>query len=257
MSPGQRVHRRAVLLLALASLLTALPAAAETRARLLVRGNAAPGSEIPIQVELSWDGRPELMLPRVPTVEVPKGAALRLGTTGSRFDGDRSVWWTNGTITLPDRGGPYVLGPATIPVAGPDGSIAGEFVADARTMGRGRSRNLLGQGVASGGVLALALGLLMWGWRRLVREAQAPNPIVQQAAALQAALEGDSAEPAIDAALALHDALSAHAVAVDYLGERAGLEARREELRYGGAEVDMTTLAGEVRPLLAIAGALE
>lgn len=237
------------------SLLAASVAEAETSARLLVRGPYAPGAEIDIQVELSWDGRPEAMLPQVPSVEVPEGAALRLGSTGSRFDGDRTVWWTDGAVTLPDTDGPWVIGPATIPVATRGGEA--EHVAEARTLGRGRRRSLLGQGVASGSVLALALLALGVGWRRLLREEEGPDPIDEAAQSLRAALAGGRAEDALVAGLALHDALSGHRVARDYLGPRADLERRREEIRFGGEAADVAAVQSAVAPLLAIAGALE
>jgi hypothetical protein len=241
---------------ALLFLLGASPASAETRARLLVKGAAAPGADVQIQVELSWDGRPETLIPRVPTVVVPEGGAVRLGTTGSRFDGERSTWWTNGVVTLPDRGGPYAIGPATVSAVLPTGGTE-EHVAPARTLGRGRTRSLLGQGVASGAVLALALGLLGAGWAKLVREEAAGSPIGARAAAVREALDRDDPAAALDAALALHDLLADHPVARDYLGPREGLEACRDELAFGGGTIGADTVKERVGPLLAIAGALE
>lgn len=239
-----------------AALLLPAYAVADTRARLLVRGNAAPSAEISVQVELSWDGRPEQLLPRVPQVEVPDGGALRLGSTGSKFDGTRSTWWTNGTVTLPDRGGPYVIGPATITAANPAGDSA-EYVADARTLGRGRSRSLLGQGLASGVVLALALGGAAWLWRRLLAEESAQSPIAAALLATRAALDAGQSEAAVTEALALHDLLAAHPVGKDYVGSREGLETQRDALRFGGVTDAEDTVRERVAPLLAIAGALE
>lgn len=241
--------------LCLLGLLAASVASAETKARLLVRGPYAPGAEIDIQVELSWDGRPEAMLPQVPSVDVPEGAALRLGTTGSKFDGDRTVWWTNGSVTLPDADGPWVIGPATIPVATRAGET--EHVAEARTLGRGRRRSLVGQGLASGSVLALALLALGVGWRRLVREEQATDPIAEAAQQVRGALDGGRAEDALAAGLSLHEALSLHRVAREYVGPRSELERRREEIRFGGETADVEAVREAVAPLLAIAGALE
>lgn len=241
---------------ALTILLWAPSATAETRARLLVKGNASPGSEITIQVELSWDGRPEQILPRVPQVEIPDGAALRLGSTGSRYDGERSVWWTNGTVTLPDRGGPYVIGPASIPTA----TMTGDgplIVADPRTMGRGRRRSLLGQGLASGLLLALALGLVTRWWRRLLRAEEMADPIGETARRLHATLDAGQTQAAVDDGLALYDLLAAHPVARDYLGTRQGLEIQRDEIAFGGQVVEVGTVRERVGPLLAIARSLE
>ena len=248
---------RAGFILLLGALALPLPALSQTQARILVRGASGPGAEVEIQVELSWDGRPERLLPRVPSVEVPDGGALRLGTTGSRFDGERSIWWTHGAVTLPDRGGPWTVGPAEIPVVGPDGAVLETFVAPARTLGKRPTNSLLGQALASGAVLALALGLGVLGWRRLARDSSAPSPVQAASSALQAALAGGDGVATLDAALALHDVLAAHPVAGDYVGERRGLETSRDEMKFGGASPGSDALGAQVRPLLAIAGALE
>ncbi len=229
---------------------------AETSARLLVKGNASPGSEIAIQVEVSWDGRPEELLPRVPQVEVPEGAALRLGSTGSRYDGSRSVWWTNGTVSLPDRGGPYVIGPARIPTA----TGAGEgptIIAAPRTMGRGRTRSLLGQGLASGLLITLVLGLLARWWQGLLRTEAMGAPIGETAQRLEALLDAGQAQTAVDVGLALHDLLAAHPIAQDYLAPRQGLESQKDEIAFGGQVVETDTVRERVGPLLAIARSLE
>ncbi len=257
MSLSLPVPWRAGSLLLLGALALPLPALSQTQARILVRGAPSPGAEVEIQVELSWDGRPERLLPRVPSVEVPDGGALRLGTTGSRFDGDRSVWWTHGAVTLPDRGGPWTIGPAKIPVVGPDGAVLETFVAPRRTLGKRYAQSLLGQALASSVVLALALGLGILGWRRLVRDGSAPSPVQTAARTLQEALARGDGVATLDAAIALHDVLAAHPVAGDYVGDRRKLETAQDEMKFGGASPGSDALGAQVAPLLAIAGALE
>lgn len=228
----------------------------EASARLLVRGDAHPGAELDIQVELSWDGRPELLRPGVPDVAVPDGAALRLGRTGSRFDGDRSVWWTNGTVTLPDSAGPWELGPAAVPATTADGSTA-RFRTPARAVGARRSRSLLGRGLGGAVLLAAALLLLGRTWRRLLAEESAPPAHAAPAATLSAALESGHTEDAIAASLALFDVLDHHPVASEYLGPRAPLEEQLDALRFAHEAPPLDAVRAQARPLLAIAGALD
>ena len=104
------------------------------------------------------------------------------------------------------------------------------------------------------GFALLALGV---GWRRLVRDEQAPDPIADAAQRVREALDGGRAEDALSAGLSLHEALSLHRVASEYVGPRSELERRREEIRFGGETADVEAVREAVAPLLAIAGALE
>ncbi len=224
-------------------------------ARLLTRGTAATGAEIEVQVEVSWAGRPERAAPTIPTITVPEGAGLRLGRTGSSFDGSRSRWWTNSTVTLPDQGaGPWSIGPAVVTVALAGG---GEQVvtAPARVLGRAPRRGLVGQALASGVVLAAAIAAFLAMFRRL-RPAPGDAPLHDLVAAVQTAMSADDAAGALELAITLHGRLAEHRVARDYLPPLQGLTERREATRFGGEDASMRTLTPLVGPLLVIAGAL-
>jgi len=245
---------RAALVLG-ASLLFAGPAwsADDLTARILTRGTVAPGQDIELQVEVSWEGRPERAAPGVPRIALPEGAGLRLGRTGSSFDGTRSKWWTNGVVTLPDASrGPWDIGPAEVDVARPGGTTE-TITAAAKTLGRRARRNLLGQGLASAVVVALALGAFGWMWRRTTPE---PDALPGLLAALHSALDGTDPEAVLDHGLALHTHLTGHRVAKDYLPPAAGLTERREAIRFGGDGVTVAEVRPLVAPLIAIAGAL-
>lgn len=233
---------------------TAALAADDLSARLLTRGRVAPGQDLEIQVEVSWDGRPERAAPGVPTIAVPEGAGLRLGRTGSSFDGTRSKWWTNGTITIPDTSaGPWTIGPATVEVARPGGRTE-TVTTKSKTLGRRARRNLLGQGLASGVVVALALAAFGWLLRRTDDDVFAVH---EQRTALDDALAGADAVAVLDRGLALHARLAEHRVAKDYLPSIEGLTSRREALRFGGDTASVADVTPLVEPLLAIARALE
>ncbi len=158
-----RASLRAAPLLIAALLLSSPSFAAEgLSGRLLTRGAATAGAEVEVQVEISWAGRPELAAPGVPDITVPDGAGVRLGRTGSSFDGTRSRWWTNGVVTLPDQStGPWSIGPASVTVALQGGGTK-VVTTQPKVLGRAPRRGLVGQALASSAVLAMAIGTFLW-----------------------------------------------------------------------------------------------
>ncbi len=247
---------RATPLLCAAMLLSSTAFAAEgLSGRLLTRGPATAGAEIEVQVEISWTGRPELAAPGVPDITVPEGAGVRLGRTGSSFDGTRSRWWTNSVVTLPDQStGPWSIGPATVTVALQGGGNKVVTTED-KVLGRTPRRGLLGQALASGVVLAMAIGAFLWMFRRLGRD-EGASSLSALASQLQGALDAGDTDAMIEHGIALHQQLDAHRIARDYLPDLAGLTERRELSRFGGEAATVDGLRPLVGPLLSIAGAL-
>ena len=130
-------------------------------------GEPLPGGKLLVQIEVAWAGRPDRHLPGVPRLEVPKGAVVRMGRSTSEFDGERTRWWTDAVVELPDKRGPYTLGPARVPLkAGP--AAGAERVGEAVRVGDdGRRRALIGQGVGNGVVVLMVLLYVGLRWRSL------------------------------------------------------------------------------------------
>lgn len=163
-----------------AVLLLAAPAHAQFDdapvARLVVRsGQAVPGGKLLMQVELTWDGRPEEHVPGSPAIQLSRGATVRLGRTGSRFDGEQTRWWTDVLVDLPERGSQWEIGPARVDLVG--GVLAGgQVVAPAlKVGGKSRARQLLGQGIGSTLVVFAALLYVGLRWRSLSEDNAVPS----------------------------------------------------------------------------------
>lgn len=232
--PGILTLALPLLLSLLGARLDAAPAG--PTARLIARGEARAGGELPIRVEIHWEGRPEAMVPDVPTVKVPAGATLRLGSTSTTFDGTATRWWIDGTVRLPDRAPPFTLGPATAFVRRPDGSKAPVSAPALSVGGGGRALGtLLGQGAGSAVVLLVA-GALLW---PLVR-AQRSDVGSRARAALLPLLDAASHSAKVGDAAAFADlvALRVGLEAFDLshlpLPSRADLERMTEAKRFGG-----------------------
>lgn len=137
-------------------------------ARLSAKGEVRAGAPVEVKVELAWSGRPETLLPDLPTVRVPEGASLRLGPTSSSFDGERTRWWTTGTLTLPERPPPYTIGPATAFVRTPEGSRQSVTAAAVILGGKGGKAGappLVGQAAGSAVLLVIGAFVLRRVWR--------------------------------------------------------------------------------------------
>lgn len=207
-------------------------------------GRADPGAKLLLQVEARWTGRPERHLPGRPDVKVPRGATVRIGQTSSRFDGERTRWWTDVVVELPERSGPWTLGPATVPLKA--GRLAGtELTSDELRVGRpSKFRQLLGQGVGNGAVVVAILLWLGWRWRSL-----APLPVEPERTRLDTLLErarGEAPEAGLETLLQARLALAALG-AEDPTPPTVGeLQARIEAVRYGGESIQQA----ECRELL-------
>jgi hypothetical protein len=142
-------------------------------------GRPGPGRELPLRIELSWEGRPERHAPGRPELTVPAGAGLVLGGTGSSFDGQRSTWWTEARLTLPERGGPWTLGPASVPLRearnAEDGRPALAHAGAVLVGSKAPFGGLLGQAAGSAVVMAPTLLWLLWRDRSLARESESPR----------------------------------------------------------------------------------
>lgn len=233
--------RTAVAVLALLAVSLAGPVRADQDddrpvARLVHRsGQPDPGGTLLLQVKVRWDGRPERHLPGRPTVAVPRDATVRIGQTASRFDGEGTRWWTDVVVELPDRGGPWVLGPATVPLKG--GRLAGTRLETAALeLGEpSLFRQLLSQGVGNGAVVVAILLWLGWRWRGL-----APAPIPPERTRVDGLLlQARSEEPEACLATLLEVRLALAALGVDDPAppDAEALRQRLEAARFGGESI--------------------
>lgn len=216
------------------------------RATLAHRGGRPdPGGSVQVQVEVRWPGRPERHLPGRPSVDLPEGAQARQGETSSRFDGEQTRWWTDLQVELPERGGPWKLGPARIPiVAGP---LAGtELRAEAIEVGEPSViKKLLGQAFGSGLVIGAVLLWLGWRWRSL-----APAPVSEaraRAAALLALAAGQAPRDCLATLLLARRALADLGAPAEMPPLACDIEQRLDAIRFGGESIG----APECRELLA------
>ena len=233
--------RPALAVLALLALALASPGyAGQDEERPTVRlvrrsGEPDPGGKLLLQVEARWDGRPERHLPGRPDIDMPKGATARIGQTGSRFDGVRTRWWTDVVVELPEKGGPWKLGPATVPLKA--GRLAGtELTTEVLELGEpSMFRQLLGQGIGNGAVVAVVLLWLGWRWRSL-----APTPKGAERTRVDELLERARSEQPeaclttlVEARLALA-ALGVDDAAPPRIDE---LQQRVDAIRFGGESI--------------------
>ena len=229
-----------VALLAVSLAPAALAAQDEERPTLELRrrsGQADPGGKLLLQVEARWQGRPERHLPGRPEVKIPRGATVRVGQTSSRFDGERTRWWTDIVVELPERGGPWTIGPITVPLKA--GQLAGtELKADAIDVGRpSKFRQLLSQGIGNGAVVVAILLWVGWRWRSL-----APTPEDPARTRVHELLErarGEAPEACLATMLEARLALAALGVDDPALPTVAELQRRGEAVRYGGESIEL------------------
>ncbi len=131
-------------------------------------GKLGAGAKVLVQVEVTWEGRPETHLVGTPSVDPPKGGAVRLGRTTSSFDGTHTTWLADVVLELPEKGSRWTVGPATVPLkAGP---LAGkELKAPKLSLGgaSNRRRALVAQGIGNGVVVVAVLAYVVWRWRSL------------------------------------------------------------------------------------------
>jgi len=230
-------------------------------ARIVPTGTPRAGKEIVVRIEVSWPDRPERHLPGTPSLELPRGAASRLGPNKSRFDGGATRWMQEVTVTLPERPGPWEIGPATIPVKSPRGG-ADELVAAAVRVGRtGKTARLLGQGIGNSVVVVLALLVVVRLYRNLRGEAAARgggalSALCDQAAALATRSNSQGGQQDfLEALLGLRLALPASPGdnSAAELPEAAALEALLDAVRFGGEQIPEARCQELLKLLLAAA----
>ena len=241
------MSKRFVGLLLLGLLLTApTPTAhAETgaiTAHLLALERGRNGGEMRVRFELSWPGRPELHLVSAPSIEVPRDGALRSGLSRSRFDGNTTHWSHDATITLPNRAGPWTIGPARVTVQGRDGEQAEVVAAPIRVGRPSRNGHLLSQALGNGMVLSLVLFFGFWRYRRLQEDEGPDQSAVDSALALAETEAGRAA--ADNASQAFLEALLQLRLAVDgpdvdngALWTAEQIQERIDKIRFGGEEI--------------------
>ncbi|MEE2830595.1 MAG: hypothetical protein VX498_15515 [Myxococcota bacterium] len=223
-----------VLVTTLLPMLPTQAAAEEVSARLRhAGGKARAGETVEVQVELRWPGRPELHAPGPPRINLPEGATHSLGRTGTDFDGQSTRWWTNLRIDLPDRSGPWTLGPTKLKVLGADGPQEVE-AASIELGGRSQSRHLLGQGIGSGAVVLFVVGWLGLRLRQLRRHESADRANQSKAEALLADSGQTSGDEGLQLLLEARLALDAQDVDNALPPTAEFLRERLERSRFGG-----------------------
>lgn len=200
------------------------------------------GAEIRVRLELSWTGRPEQHIVLSPQIDVPAGAASRPGLSRSRFDGNSTRWAHDVVVTLPDRPGPWTIGPARITLKTP-GQEDREVAAAAIRSGRpSRIRHLAGQATGNGIVLCLALWFGLGRYRRLRdQEVGGESKISALLLAARNAAgqqpDGATTEGLLQALLDLRLALGHQGVDNDALWTSAQIRERLERVKFGGEDI--------------------
>jgi len=247
-----------LLLCAVAGALLAVPAPAHAvdppgvRTRLVVKGDPRPGEDVPVRVEVSWPGRPENFNPGVPKLQVPDGAAVRLGTVGSSFAKGRTRWWTDTVVTLPDWAGPWMVGPANLQLVDARGTPEPITVAAMRVRHK-RGGGLVGRGAGSALVLLLAAVFVLRLHRRIgssphVRDRDRGLALVDTCT--RACEEGDVID-FLRAAVELRGLLEQRGSAPRDGPTREALAERLDRVRFGGEEIDRDACREVLGPLVA------
>jgi hypothetical protein len=199
-------------------------------------GKLAPSATITVQVEVQWDGRPELYAPSGPDLQLPPGATQALGRTGSEFNGQQTRWWSNVTVILPDSPAPWKIGPATV-LARTGGGVE-KITTDPLELGRRNGlRALVGQGIGSGFVVLLLVGWLLFRLRALDAE-EVETPVDYSVAQLHLSYaRGATSEQAWELLIKARLALPAESVDNANLPRPEDLQERLERSRFGGESI--------------------
>jgi hypothetical protein len=243
-------------LILLAVLLGAAPAAADgVQGRVEeVGGDAVPGGEVDLRVTLDWEGRADAFVPARPKLPVARGGALRLGASSSSFDGQRTTWTMDATVTLPERGERWQVGPGSVVLRSGAGE-AETVELPALVLGEPPAMRLVGEGIGSAFVILLLGGWLLLRDRQLRDEEATPRPFAAALAAARAAVDAEPFDPgaALEALLALRVDLGGSGED-DAAPTADELRQRLEGLRYGGEEIARATC---LHWLLALGAAIE
>ena len=199
-------------------------------------GKLAPGSTVQVQVEVRWDGRPELHAPSSPDLQLPSGASLSRSRTGSEFDGASTRWWANLSVTLPDTAPPWTVGPATVLLRS-DGAVKELSASPLKLGARSALRSLLGQGIGSGLVVLFVVGWVSYRLRQLAREEREALPTTGPAQLHLSYATGASGEEAWELLMKARLALPAVSSQNAPLPSMQTLQERLERSRYGGESI--------------------
>jgi len=217
------------------------------------------GGEMRVRLELSWQGRPELHLISAPSIEVPKDGALRAGLSRSRYDGKGTIWSHDAIVTLPNRSGPWTIGPAQVTVASRTGQETEVVAVPIRTGRPSRSHHLLRQALGNGMVLSLVLFFGLWRYRRLKEEEDRERSplnelLVQARRAADAASEDIASHELLSALLDLRLALKGQGVDNDGLWTPEQIRERIDRIQFGGEEIPASECLQMLRVMELAAG---
>jgi len=199
-------------------------------------GKGLPGETIHIQVEVLWDGRPELHTPAAPDLTLPSGATQALGRTGSEFNGKQTRWWSNVEVILPDSPAPWTLGPATV-LLRTGGEVEKITTATLELGRRSGLRALIGQGIGSTVLVLLIVGWLSFRLRGLAAKEHEDTPDYTAFRALLSYANGSSPEEAWKILIKVRLALSAESIDNANLPRLEDLQERLERSRFGGESI--------------------
>jgi hypothetical protein len=199
-------------------------------------GKLAPAATIEVQVEVRWDGRPELHAPAAPDLRLPPGATQALGRTGSEFDGTQTRWWSNVAVVLPDSPAPWTLGPATVLVRTRGG--VEKITTEPLELGR-RSplRALIGQGIGSGLVVLFVVGWISFRLRGLSRSERQDSPDLRAVRVFLSYANAAAPEEAWALLIKARLALEAESIDNANLPRLEDLQERLERSRFGGESI--------------------
>jgi hypothetical protein len=179
---------------------------------------------VTVDLRATWDGRPETWLIGIPQLAVPDGGAVALGTSSSSFDGNHATWTTKLHVRLPEDGGPWWVGPATVPVSQP-GQPSRELTAPRVRVGKASpGRQALGRVLGSGILVLVAVSWFGLRWRTLppLPGAEARGPDLSEPRRLFAERPPGWQESLLTSLLELgadEQRVQAHLEAVRYGGE--------------------------------------
>lgn len=231
----------------------------EISAHLRALETGRSGGELRVRLELSWQGRPELHLISAPSIEVPKDGALRAGLSRSRYNGTATSWSHDAIVTLPNRAGPWTIGPARVKVSSRTGQQTDVVAAPIRTGRPSRNGHLLSQALGNGMVLSLVLFFGLWRYRHLKAEEDIEgsplNGLLEKARnEADAATEVMASRRLLEALLNLRLALEGQGVENGELWTPEQIRERIDLIQFGGEEFPTSECLQMLRAMEVAAG---
>jgi hypothetical protein len=199
-------------------------------------GRLLPGGTVQVQVQILWDGRPELHVPSAPKLQLPAGATQTLGRTGSDFDGNSTRWWSNVRVNLPDSPAPWTVGPAEVLVRSDAGVET--LRSQPATLGRRSALSaLIGQGLGSTVVVLFLVTWVGFRLRGLQAEELAEKPDYRDVLMNLDAAKSSSGDQAWELLIKARLALGAQSIDNADLPSLEDLQERLERSRFGGESI--------------------